>query len=225
MFVRFLDLPAELRIQIYEHVFQATEAGQVRKYLNNRTDRILTQAGKKGGDGKVWTNLKHTGATALMATSQQVFWETSQMLYANTTFLCERMSDFSQFTRVLGSTNTGLIKTVRIDSHHYHLLPGLKALTGLKTLVVSVEHQPVGRPDLVPSVRTRRSLLRWTRRTHALKALTKFAEVRGCKVRFDFAAPDKLYQSEWLAAGEIEAAAVELDEYVRGLRADNRSIE
>lgn len=220
----FLNLPAELRIQIYELIFKPTELVDVRKYLNSRRIRTVTSARKKGGNEKSWTDGKPTGAPAFMATCRQVYSETCAVSYAGSTFLCERMSDFLEFMRTLGSTHTGLIETVQIASHNYHMLPRLKALTGLKTLVVSVKYQPISPPDWGPGVSTGGKTLRWTRRTQALEALTKFAEAQESLVRFEVTGPDMLHRSRSLAAVEIEAAGVEIDEFTRSLRSDNGGI-
>ncbi|KAI4135129.1 MAG: hypothetical protein LQ347_000947 [Umbilicaria vellea] len=219
MSIGFLDLPAEIRILIYELIFTRTEPVEVRPYLNRRRIRSVTSAGKKDGNEKSGTDGKATGAPAFMATCRQVYSETCAVACPSMTFLCERISDFLEFTRSLGSRRTRLIETVQIASHNCYMLPGLQALTGLKTLVVAVKYQ-LRSPQVWTGASTQAKNLHWTRRTQVLEAVTKFAAVQGCLVRFEVTVPGTLHCSRSFAADEVEAAGVEIDEYTRGLRTD-----
>lgn len=214
----FLDLPAELRMHIYETLFKAKEPVEVRKYLNNRTLRTLTSTGKKAKPDANVKNVESTNVLALMATCHQINAEIGAMMYAGLTFQCERMSDFSEFTRTLGTTRTRSIRILRIRSYNYHLLGKLTVLTGLKKLVVLVGYQKdYTPPGWIRGEYTGKRTWHWSRKTRTIEALKKFAGAQECLVRFEFTGPDEMHCSRSLTAGEIEAAALEMDEYVRGL--------
>ena len=75
--------------------------------------RTMTRAGKNAGlkasDG-YWKLTVANGVSAFMATCPQIYSECYPVLYANTTFHCAKISDFSEFLRSLGSKYRGLVR-------------------------------------------------------------------------------------------------------------------
>ena len=215
----FLDLPAELRIHIYELIFKPEATFQVRKYLSNRMVRTMTRAGKNAGldawDG-YWKPGVANGVSAFMATCHQIYSECYTVLYANTTFHCARISDFSEFLRSLGSKHRGLVATIEIASHNYEVLPKLKDLTGLKTLVVSVGYPAVWPPGFYGYQRANN--WRWVRRPQTIEALKRFAETHRSLERIKFVERDWPDCYEYHAAANIEQVVSEIDEHIRDLR-------
>ncbi|KAA6411611.1 MAG: hypothetical protein FRX48_04892 [Lasallia pustulata] len=159
-----------------------------------------------------------------MATCQQVYSELCATLYAKVTFLCERISDFSEFARTLGSTHSHLIEKLEITLHNYYILAKLPVLTGLKTLVVS---PPEWALDSVArawnNIRPRPDW-RWIRKSETIKALKHFADAQTSLERITFV------ERGWPgctadAATEVKEALSEIDEHIRCLRSSEWSVE
>lgn len=208
----FLNLPAELRLDIYDLVFDNKDlwAFNMRRYVTHyhmRTRRIK-YGKKRGQDVSRWETTKPLGSRALMATCRQVYEESRVVLYGKAPLYCEWMSEFSAF----------------FHSFCSHFLPQLTGLAGLKRLEMFVRTEDIKQPDdweTVPLARGQKLICHWRSKAKCVEALKTFAEACDSLLRVDITEAYELNfngMNRLRVVPEFEEASVEINGYIRNLR-------